>query len=629
MSRSASGGSNAHPELRMLYFRLQSVQRAMDLYEPMLPRPPIIDASVEGSTRDEENAGSRDSIPGLRFLREEVRRELEVLKKFLEDNSVASLPPISTNAPYLTAVWLELSCARTPVAIYRTFFPKDSKKSRPLRKGDGSSNRGVKVDVVAHSGRHWIRVNTTSIKNSRLLAEFRELDSYLTSEDEDGDGGQDKRPSLAQKEFDNSVLRMGRALLSTAKDNPISTSGDIPQVTMRLTRLDPSPANEAGEEIDSRIAKTVSCLRDMGIDVQLGEREDNQLLSMAPQPSPIPFRPTRHINLDLSSLIALVSDITHSALPTTSDEARIRFIPSQKYLEWKKERVRLLGTKGEHSSLTESGASETWADSGKHSRALSNQALQEMQKGLLQDMHDRLAAHYPSLQGVEFWTTQEARHRCLQIVSKIGGQQERKRADALLSSHICSQQPPLHSAEEQYWEHSRYPRGFLPLIPIQLFSSTEADEFPLPRRPSETPTSSPFFELVAQTCRIVLSHDAATLRAFCTVQPRLEQTSDGAPYVISSSTEQDIPPATVTSANPKLTVHTIQSMLWGASYGWTTLTANRSSVKALLKEAKIEETFTYNRERVGKGRDGGSENAAIWMVEPRSLAEGMRSDSDG
>ena len=113
------------------------------------------------------------------------------------------------------------------------------------------------------------------------MMEFREIDSYMTS-DEDED---EQRPRLAQTEFDNSVLRMGRELLAAAKANPVSIPARLsnfvpdsnsstsntntimtPQVTIRLTRLDPSPKD------DPRIESTIQCLRDMGIDVQLGER---------------------------------------------------------------------------------------------------------------------------------------------------------------------------------------------------------------------------------------------------------------------------------------------------------------------------------------------------------------------
>ena len=103
-------------------------------------------------------------------------------------------------------------------------------------------------------------------KNSRLLAEFREIDSYMTdSEDEDG------RPSLAQKEFDNSILKMGRTLLDAARRNPVPDTTVVPEVTMRLTRLDLCPSNP--KHRDPRIAQTIDMLRDMGITVELGERD--------------------------------------------------------------------------------------------------------------------------------------------------------------------------------------------------------------------------------------------------------------------------------------------------------------------------------------------------------------------
>ena len=73
-----------------------------------------------------------------------------------------------------------------------------------------------------------------------MLAEFREIDSYLTdSEDED-----DELPSLAQTEFDNSVLRMARSLLNAAKTHPIPGSDQVATVTLRLTRLEPSPVDK-------------------------------------------------------------------------------------------------------------------------------------------------------------------------------------------------------------------------------------------------------------------------------------------------------------------------------------------------------------------------------------------------
>ena len=91
-------------------------------------------------------------------------------------------------------------------------------------------------------------------------------------------------------------------------------------------------------------------------------------------------------------------------------------------------------------------------------------------------------------------------------------------------------------------------------------------------------------------------------------------------------------------------------MHWGAYLGWTTLTANRTSVKAILREMKTArlsgrlggvDLHLEQPRGSGDGRlldgdgdvgddngEGGSAGwAAFWVVDPRSLAEGMSSQS--
>ncbi|KAG2347140.1 hypothetical protein BDR05DRAFT_714798 [Suillus weaverae] len=595
-----------YEELYELCDCLRSVSVGLDTYEPESQHSPIIDSS--GEEMSEVKTQTREVLPGLRFLREEVKRDLQVLQKFLDDSESTSLPPLSTNAPYLVAVWQELLQARGAVAIYRTFHITTHPQASRKPQNGSAKGHGVKVDVVADSGRRWIRVNT--IKNSRILMEFREMDSYLTSSDEDDGDGRSSRKKQNQ-EFDNSVLRMGRELLEAARANPPHGSDEIPSVTMRLTRLNPSLSDTNYETCDPRIAYTIDLLQRMGIDVQLGERQGiiKEMDNTSASAQPIVFEPTTHINLDLSALIALISDTTHSHLPRDPDDANTRFIPPQQYVEWKKQRVQMLSDSPD--------ATGTWKDSGIHSRVLADQAQQEMKKGLLQDMHDRLRSISPTLQNIQFWTTQEARRRCLQIVYKIAGTKERQRAEALFSCSTCFQTTtiPTHN---QFWVHSRYPSNFIPLMPIKLFPSSEPDATSL--ESFQLNPLSPFMTSLASTCRNILSQeDISRLR-----ESQSPPGHSAAPYLIND--EGDIPPAAVTLANPKLTVHTVQSMLWGAALGWTTLTTNRSSVKVLLKEVKRSTgggALTYESPRDETAR---ASKAAIWIVKPRSLAEGSRSD---
>jgi hypothetical protein len=126
---------------------------------------------------------------------------------------------------------------------------------------------------------------------------------------------------------------------------------------------------------------------------------------------------------------------------------------------------------------------------------------------------------------------------------------------------------------------------------------------------------------LASTCRNILSQeDISRLR-----ESQSMPGHSAAPYL--SNDEGDIPPAAVTLANPKLTVHTVQSMLWGAALGWTTLTTNRSSVKVLLKEMKRSTGGGALAYELPDGDENArASKAAIWIVKPRSLAEGSRSD---
>ena len=460
-----------------------------------------------------------------------------------------------------------------------------------------------------------------------MLAEFREIDSYLTDSDHDGGTSSDVTSSLpVQTEFDNSLLRTGRALLAAARDTPVLGTNTPPEIVLRLTRINPDATDESGN--DPRIALTIQSLRDMGLSIQLGERGAiKQLTDSAPVTPSLPaLIPTHQINLDLSILIALVSDLTHAPLPESVHAAHERFIPSAAYLEWKRSRLRAKSGGGSDNANAVREDTDDPLDSTQHSRALSEQLEQEMHKGILQGIRERLLAcraqmtvdgptHVPvpppesASLPIEFWTTPEARDRCLRIVSKIGGPSERRRAHALFpTSSVDSGLSSLAEQEAQYWADSRYPRGFLPLLPIRVFSMAE----PVPTPPS--PLRAGLYSALEATCHALLAAgDMPHPRAL-----ESEVAGEGG----------EIRRASVVRTNVRLTTHTAQSLLIGAARGWTTLTANRASVKVMLREVKMR---GYGIDARGRGDGAGavSHHAVLWVVDPRSLAEGMRSDVIG
>jgi len=68
-----------HEELYALCDCLRSISIGLDSYEPDSQHMPIIDSSDEET--GEGRAQTREVLPGLRFLREEVKRDLQVLQK--------------------------------------------------------------------------------------------------------------------------------------------------------------------------------------------------------------------------------------------------------------------------------------------------------------------------------------------------------------------------------------------------------------------------------------------------------------------------------------------------------------------------------------------------------------------
>ncbi|KAF8512729.1 hypothetical protein BU17DRAFT_53869 [Hysterangium stoloniferum] len=566
--------------LEELLEQLRAIVQSIPFLESQGYKPPIIDG-------DGYNLNG-DPIIGLRIFRDAVGREVEILEQFLARPDHG--PELSTNASYFIAVWNEILAAPPPiVAIGKIYDPPRANQTN--KKGPSSRSRpgGIKVDVVADEGRKWIRVNT--MKNSRIMAEFREFDSYLTYSDEedgsDASGGSFDPPT----DQDNSLLRMGRALVA-ASATPVAGTSETPTVTLRLTRLQP---DSPGEETDPRIGETIDALREMGLDVQLGERPFRSLTANGAGPSTPPrFYTTNRINLDLSMLIALVSDLSHAKLPHNEAEAWARFKMPSSARTWKLGR----GTIGDHDGIMD--GKEGSNDYSKHSRALSLQCLQEMEHGLVEEVVERLTSTLPADEAPEFWTTEEARDRCLQIVNKIGGEHERRRAHALFPSEPTAD---IARCREDFWQGSRYPASyFSSFLPIHIYS----EEI----RQTPRNMSSLFWGHLIQTCQHILAHDAVP-------HPRLFRKYG------------EMERAKVSTANTKLTVHTMESMLVGAWEGMTTLTANKSSVKAILREMKgvkqgSAEMPVESSDSVDECGDGAV--AAIWIVEPRSLAEGMRVD---
>lgn len=362
--------------------------------------------------------------------------------------------------------------------------------------------------------------------------------------------------------LENTVYETGRLLLHAAQ-HYAKESGYCPEVQMRLNRLE---QNSSEHELDKRIIYSLDKLREMGVLLSLGPSCE---ISLPPAPRVPSFYTPKRFNLDLSLLVALVTDITHAPLPKTAEEADARFHP-QTERSWKRRHEK-------HPHISE--------DAVEHCRALADQTRDEMEHGLIQRIYSRIRNEI-SYGEITFWTTSEARDRFKSIVEKIGGSEEQRRASALFSE--------AQDATSEFWRDSRIAADQRPkLLPIRILPPQ------LPPMPAIGRATS-FHQQLAVTCRSVLERP-----------PRPDVTND--------DSQRKMPAPTRFAA--RLSAHTVQSLLWGAEEGMVTLTSNKTSVRLILREMRGFALPSANDEA---GPD--EVPFALWVMEPRSLSQDMRND---
>ncbi|KAG8945580.1 hypothetical protein FRC03_001684 [Tulasnella sp. 419] len=557
-------------------------------------RLPIIDSGQNYDGGDSIHHLGSEPIQGMKTFIGSVTKEIETIERYLAQGLQTS-SQVSTNALYYISVWNEVLAADSIVALAKTF-------TYELATTSGKTSKAtVKVDVVCDDGYSWIRINT--IKQSRMRAELNDLDAWNDSSDSEiEDTPRSSNSVRVNKSLDNSVYRMGQSLLEAARQNPVPGTNKPPVITLRLTRLIPSlslndsTTRTVPEEVEPRVRKTIEELKSSGINLLYGEKnvQDARIPSEVPAPG---IHLTRQLNLDLSFLVALASDITHAPLPQSEEESIARY---QRLTQTSKRLVK-----------------DQSSDQLRYSRALSNQAEQERRRSMLDEIAWRLGSATNSQDldtSITTWTTPESKARMEGIMAKIGGPEERRRAAAMFSAE---------EAEAGFWEGSRFPIGYIKgLVPVKLFESDD----PIIDTPSHM-SLSPFRARLAGAChRVSQELKNESLSVLGSGTPELAEDDEirtRSHIAIKAERKAKISsmqPNTLLS--PALNLHTARSLQWGALTGMTTLTANRTSVKAILREMAKESKNNSELGPLDKLQvEMAPQNrvAALCIVEPRSL----------
>ncbi|OLL25152.1 UPF0415 protein [Neolecta irregularis DAH-3] len=188
----------------------------------------------------------------------------------------------SSNYPFYKAVWTEAKLIPDVIALTKTFYYEVERK--PSRKADH-----VKVDIVGNNGFLWVKLSTGTTKRS---LEFETADMIVDSDDE-GDN---------QYPFDEfSIVKTAKRLLRAAEK--IKIQHIQPQIILIIPNL------ERGESVF--IDGILDYITSLGVELYLGQNRtvDKRIVSVELDRG---FPGSQTLNFDVTTLIALVSDISNT-----------------------------------------------------------------------------------------------------------------------------------------------------------------------------------------------------------------------------------------------------------------------------------------------------------------------------
>lgn len=428
---------------------------------------------------------------------------------------------------------------------------------------------------------------TARIKESRLMAEFREQDSYINSDYDDSDVESGCSVSQTQTGITNSITVQAEAVVRAVNAHVRPLGLPVPKVRYVLSRLEESPE---GGYADERIPATFAAIRDLGVELILGYQPPVSLPTAVRKP----IAPTKRIMLDLSVIVALCCDSTHQPLPRNKDELEERFRPFR---------------------LDETGQ-RVLEDHTNVSKDLRDQLGWEMEHPVLEEIQARLGEAGYKDGDVEWYVTREVKDRTPGIVDLIGGPVEQRRARALYGE-----------SEESFWAESRYEgrEGILRNLRVKVLESDlEAELLGLELGSRRTM----FDRGIVAVCERMISVVEGN-------PPSSESTRSPSPALVSQpagkyrggngrkARNRKRPHVSFPPPLRLPSTHTLRTLMLGVKGGMTVLTNNRGAIGKIVREMGVHEGLPFERDDEAPTE---VQSAAVWVVNPSSLAEWRRVD---
>lgn len=312
----------------------------------------------------------------------------------------------SSNLPFYAAIWDAAKASKALVTFGKRFY-WDNRPTRDSKKAP--EKRCALVDIVAHDGEEWIKVST--ITGSRLSleiakAKWEAADSSSEDEEQESGNSTSDEDNLDRIE----LVKVADDLLRASQAHRIHYKH--PRVRFVLPKISSSPPPE--------LLPILERIRSTGAVIHLGDQDASHgLLKEVVFPSLLPsLHPplTNTLNIDCTILLALVSDLSHTA---------------------------------NHPILPG------------YNSAITRQIEMETREHLLP------SSLWPAMAGKMLVCTHEAAKRMKEIVNTIGMPNERARTELLLDDGPARSGRDLRDEFAKYSDHAIPPSWGLPIRIVQ------------------------------------------------------------------------------------------------------------------------------------------------------------------
>ena len=356
-----------------------------------------------------EQGNEQEPVVDIHKFQNSVSTEYKSLKKLAHadlsaEKTIHTLR--SSNLPFYAAIW---GAAKASTALV-TFSKRFYWDIRPTRHSKKAAEKNCAlVDIVAHDGEQWIKVST--ITESRLSleiakAKWEAADSSSEDEEQENDTGTCDEDDIGRIE----IVKVADDLLRASKAHRIHYKH--PTIRFVLPKISSSPPPE--------LLPVLKRVRSTGAVIDLGDQTASSVMlkeDVFPRLLPSSHPPlTDTLNIDCTILLALVSDLSHTA---------------------------------NHPILPN------------YSSAIARQIEMETREHLLP------SSLWPAMAGKRLVCTYEAAKRMKEIVDTIGMPNERIRTELLLDDELARSGKDLREAFAKYSDHAIPPSLGLPIRIVQ------------------------------------------------------------------------------------------------------------------------------------------------------------------